>query len=121
IQTWFNAACKFYLDVVRAGNVPIVYRDGTVTNPVATGAQLIIYLEEETGSTLAAGKFFLGTSKTNLIQSMTGTVIAGVSVDNVLNPFTTLVSGVKYYWQFRPDVADGCEGADSGIYSFYAT
>ncbi len=121
IMTWFNQACKLYLDVIIAGQVPIVYRDGTITDPTATGADMIIYLEEETGSTLAAGKFFLGTSKTNLIQSMTGTLIAGVSVDNILNPFTTLTVGVKYYWQFRPDVADGCEGANSGIYSFVAT
>jgi len=29
-----------------------------------------------------------------------------------------LTVGVKAFLQFRPDVADGCEGADSGIYSF---
>ncbi|GAJ15373.1 unnamed protein product, partial [marine sediment metagenome] len=31
-----------------------------------------------------------------------------------------LTAGVKAYVQFKPDVADGCEGADSGIYNFVA-
>ncbi len=122
IMTWFNQACKLYLDVIRAGDVPIVFTDFTVSVTTPNPFSCIIYLEEETGSTLAAGKFYFGTSKTNLINSFVGTLVAGVSIAIVAQDLSAfLTAGVKYFVQFRPDLADGCEGADSGIYNFYAT
>jgi len=121
-RTWFNEAVKLWLDCKVLADIPVIYSDGETTSDAAAAATMQIWLNEETASQLAAGTFFLGSSKTSLIQSTPGTVVAGVSV-SVLggDAFDGLTVGTKYYWQFRADVADPCEGADSGIYSFVAT
>jgi len=122
IMTWFNMACKLYLDVIRAANTPCVYCDMTFTDLSKAALDIIAYLTEETPSDLAACHFYIGTSKTNLIHSVIGTVIAGASVRIAAVDLSAwMVTGVKYYVQCRPDAADPCEGADSGIYSFVAT
>ncbi len=121
IMTWFNMAVKLWMDVEVAGNTPCVYSDMTFTTKTAAAIDLELYLNEETGSTLAAGKFFFGSTKTNLINAKTATVTAGDKVALVAeNCSAFLTAGVKAFVQFRPDVADGCEGADSGIYNFVA-
>lgn len=118
-MTWFNQACKLYLDTIRAAKVPVVYCNGTVSDPTTTSIDLVVYIEEETASQLAAGKFYFGTSRTNLIHAVVATISAGVSVALVAQDLSAwMTAGVKYYFQFRPDVADPCEGADSGIYNF---
>ncbi|KKM65684.1 hypothetical protein LCGC14_1488750 [marine sediment metagenome] len=122
IMTWFNQACKLWVDVKVAGDVPIVYSDGRVWNTGAIQINIFIYLNEETGSQLADGKFYFGTTKTNLINSQVAVIAAGdnASIPTIdLSAFITV--GVKYYWQFRPDAGDPCEDADSGIYNFVAT
>ncbi len=122
IMTWFNQACKLWVDVKVTGDVPIVYSSGAVGNTLTTNIQVGVYLNEETGSQLADGKFYFGTSKTNLINSAVATIVAGAEANLAgadLSAFLT--AGVKYYWQFRPDTGDPCEGADSGIYYFVAT
>lgn len=118
-RTWFNEIVKLWADVEVASKVPVIYTDGTISDPTVGSFDCIFYLSEETGSTLAAGKFYFGTSKTALIHSAAATVNAGVSVTLVAADLSAfLTAGEKYYMQFRPDVADGCEGAVSGIYSF---
>ncbi|MBA7548858.1 hypothetical protein ES705_41326 [subsurface metagenome] len=68
-----------------------------------------------------AGKFYFGSTKTNLIHVTAATVTAGDKVALVAEDCAAfLTAGVKAYVQFRPDAADGCEGADSGIYHFVA-
>ncbi len=122
IETWFNRACKLWLDVAVAGDTPCIYSDGQVTTPTPAAIDMIMYLNEETPSDLVAGKFYFGSSKSNLIHAKVATVVAGVSVALVAeNCSAFLTAGTKYYWQFRPDAADPCEGADSGIYYFTAT
>lgn len=122
IMTWFNMAVKLWADVKVAGNTPIIYSDGREDDTRATDVSLDIMINEETGATLAAGKFYLGKSKTNLIHSYAGVVDPGVSVNLAATDMTSwMAAGDKIYWQFRPDVADGCEGADSGIYHFTGT
>lgn len=122
IMTWFNQVVKLWIDVKVAGNTPVVYSNGNVSDPTANSIDLIVYLNEETGSDLAAGKFYFGTSKTNLINSVAATVNAGVeALLTNENLAAFLTAGVKYYWQFRPDAGDPCVGADSGIYNFVAT
>ena len=122
IMTWFNQACKLYIDVIRVPLTPCVYCDFTVTDPSRLALDIIAYLIAETPSDLAAGKWYIGTSKTNLIHAVAGTVIAGASVRVAAVDLSAwMVAGVKYYTQFRPDAADPCEGADSGIYNFVAT
>ncbi len=122
IMTWFNQACQLWIDVKVAGKVPIIYSDGRVWNTGAIQINIFIYLNEETGSTLAAGKFYFGSTKTNLINSQVAVIDPGVSANIPtidLSAFITV--GVKYYFQFRPDSGDGCEGANSGIYNFVAS
>jgi len=121
IETWFNRAVKLYLDVIRAGDTPCIYSNGAITDKDVTAIDAFLCLNEETGSDLSDGKFYFGTSKTNLIHSEVAVITAGVKaclVDADLSAFLT--AGVKYYWQFRPDTGDLCEGADSGIYNFVA-
>lgn len=121
-RTWFNEQVKEWSDVKVAGNVPIVYSDGTVSDTTANSIDLIAYINEETPSTLAAGKFYFGSSKTSLIHSKAATVTPGATVALTAEDCSAfLTAGQKYYFQFRPDVADGCEGAVSGIYSFTAS
>lgn len=122
IMTWFNQMVKLWIDVKVTGKSPIVYSDGKVWNTGAIQINIFIYLNEETPSDLAAGKFFFGTSKTNLINTQVAVIDPGVSASIPtidLSAFITV--GVKYFWQFRPDVADPCEGSNSGIYNFVAT
>ena len=121
-RTWFNQIVKFWLDVKVAVKTPCIYSDGQMLGTSKDDFRPVVYLNEETGSTLAAGKFYLGTSKTALITNAVAVIQAGIAAS--LGPaagFSGLVAGTKYYWQFRPNVADGCEGADSGIYSAKAT
>ena len=118
-RTWFNEIVKLWCDVKVSGNTPIIYCDMDITDKDVTAIALELQIEEETGSDLAAGKFFFGTSKTALIHSNAAGLTAGDSVQLVaVNLSAFLTAGVKYYVQFRPDVADPCEGAISGIYSF---
>ncbi len=122
IMTWFNQAVKLWIDAKVNTKSPVVYSSGAVGNPTTTTIQLGVYLNEETGSDLAAGKFFFGTSKTNLINSAVATIVAGAEANLAAEDLSAfLTAGVKYYWQFRPDTGDPCEGANSGIYNFVAS
>ena len=120
-RTWFNEITKLWADVKVAAAVPVVYSDATISDKAHDSFDCIMYLNEETASQLADGKFYFGTSKTALINTAAATVVAGTSValtDEDLSAFLT--AGEKYYMQFRPDAADPCEGAVSGILSFVA-
>lgn len=121
-RTWFNMVCKLWMDVMVAGKTPVIYRNATISDPTASSFDCIFYLSEETGSDLAAGKFYFGPSRTALVNSTAATIDPGVSAalaNADLSAFLT--AGNKYYMQFRPDAADPCEGAESGILSFVAT
>lgn len=121
IMTWFNQVVKLWVDVMVADDTPCVYSSISFVSKAAAACSINLFLNEETGSHLADGKFYFGTSKTNLIHSTVADVIAGVAVQIIgvdLSAFLT--AGTKYYMQFRPDALDPCEGADSGIYYFVA-
>lgn len=120
--TWFNQAVKEWVDCKVAGNDPLIYNDFTISDPTHDSIDLIIYLSEETGSQLAAGKFYFGTSKTALIHSFAAVLNAGVDMDIVNGDLSAfLTAGVKYFVQFRPDVGDPSVDCNSGIYHFVAT
>ncbi|MBA7533075.1 hypothetical protein ES705_25310 [subsurface metagenome] len=122
IMTWFNQVVKLWVDVEVAVKTPCIYTDGDITDKDVSAIDAFIKLNEETGSTLAAGRFHFGTSKTNLIHSAVAAITGGdkaVLVDEDLSAFLT--AGIKYYWQFRPTAGDDCAGADSGIYNFVAS
>lgn len=121
-RTWFNQAIKNWVDVEVAGKKPVIFSDGSCTDPDKTDALLEIYLREETSEDLVAGTFFYGTSKTALIHSTAATIVAGSKAHLIdAAGISGLVAGVKYFWQFRANAADPCEGAKSGIYYFVAT
>lgn len=120
-RTWFNEIVKLWIDCKILADIPIIYHEGVVSDKTANSINISIQISEETGSQLAAGKFYFGASKTNLIHSKVGAIVAGDCVnltDEDCSAFLT--AGKKYFWQFRPDAADPCEGADSGIYYFVA-
>ena len=120
-MTWFNQIVKLWVDVKVAGNIPVIYCDCGFLDKDVTSFNARFDIEEESVNQLTAGKFYFGTSKTNLIHSEVAGVDLGNFVDiaNVdLSAFLT--ADVKYYCQFRPDSGDPCERANSGIYSFVA-
>ena len=125
IMTWFNQAVKLYIDTVltKVGDaeVPVVYKDMAFIDKAVATIQLNLFIEEETGSTLTHGKFYFGTTKTNMVHSQAAEVAAGVAVQILREDLSAfLTAGKKYFFQFRPDADKPCEGADSGIYSFVA-
>jgi len=108
-MTWFNQAVKLWVDVAVALKTSIVYHDMDFVDKSHDNISLNAKILEETPSDLADGKWYFGTSKTNLIHSSVATILAGVNCslsDVDLSAFLT--AGVKYYCQFRPDVGDLC-------------
>ena len=121
-RTWFNQACKNWVDTLLNAKIPIIYSDGTISDPTANAIDIEMYINEKTGSTLAAGKFYFGDTPSSLIHSKAATVTAGDNVKLTNEDCSAfLTAGTRYYVQFRPDAGDGCEGAHSGIYSFIAS
>lgn len=107
-RTWFNEAVKMMVDAQVAGkNYPIYYDGHGTPGASQIGVQMYAHLQAPT-----AGKIYYGTSKTALINSIAAT-IAGSSISKTIPGLTT---GVKYYFQFRPDTGDPAEGTYSGIY-----
>lgn len=120
-RTWFNTIVRMWLDLEVAGDIPVIYSDGTISNKSRVAFACTFYLNEKTASQLAAGKFYFGTSKTALVHAVAATVTPGVSVALTAEDISAFaVAGQKYFLQFRPDAADPCEGALSGIYYFVA-
>jgi len=121
IITWFNQVCKLWVDVAVAAKTACIYHAAVFGDKAAAAFEFHLYLTEETASDLAAGKFYFGTSKTNLINSEACDINPGSYVYiNAVDLTAFLTAGTKYYVQFRPDVGDPCEGANSGIYNFVA-
>jgi len=121
IMTWFNQAVKLWVDVAVAAKTSVIYHGAVFGDKAAAAFEFHLYISEETPSDLAAGKFYFGTSKTNLIHSEACDINPGSYVYiNVVDLTAFLTAGTKYYVQFRPDSGDPCEGADSGIYNFVA-
>jgi len=121
VMTWFNMAVKLWIDVKVAAKIPMIYHKVNFTDPTPASFDMSLQCSEEGAGVLAAGKFYFGTTKTNLIHSQAAEIDADSMVwitDKDLSAFLT--AGTKYYCQFRPDSGDDCEGADSGIYHFVA-
>jgi len=122
IMTWFNQAVKLGVDCLVAGVGYTVYSRGIIISTDKDDFRLWVSITDDGATQVADGKFYLGTSKTNLIQTAVATISAGDYAHlPVPDGFSGLTAGVKYYWQFRPDAGDPCVGADSGIYHGVAT
>ena len=113
-RTWWNQAVKNWIDQEVDGNTPCLCSDGSLDNTTAGQLDAEIYLWE---ATCVAGTFFYGTTPTALFNQVAAVIAGQVATATIPG----LTAGVKYYVQFRPDVADPCEGARSGIYTEYAT
>lgn len=122
IMTWFNMAVKLGLDGLRLADGYTIYSRGIEISTAHDDCRLWVSITDNGVLQVANGKFYLGTSPTNMLKTKVATVSAGDYAHlGAGEGFDDLTEGVKYYWQFRPDAADPCEGADSGIYSFVAT
>lgn len=122
IITWFNQAVKLWVDVKLDGKTPIIYRGALTDSLDKDDFRMHVHISEETPSDLTVGKFYLGTTRTNLIQSTDATLTPGIQAYvAAADKFSGLSAGKKYYWQFRPTADPLCVGADSGIYFAYAT
>jgi len=122
IMTWFNQAVKLGIDCLVASDGYTLYGYGHTPDLRHDHFRPWLTIYDDGVTQVADGKFYLGTSKTNLIHAKTATIVAGVSASFAPpDGYDFLTAGVKYYWQFRPDTADPCEGANSGIYHAVAT
>lgn len=106
--TWFNQAIRNFVDQLVAALGGIVYSNGLVTPGVGT---VTLAIDDGT-STVTAGDFWWGTSKTALINS----TVAVVAATNISVTIPGLVAGTKYFIQFRPTAPAATIGAYSGIY-----
>ncbi|MBA7535020.1 hypothetical protein ES705_27270 [subsurface metagenome] len=117
IITWFNQAVKLGIDALVAEDGYTVYTNGHLDETNKEDFRPFVHPHDNGVLQVADGKFYLGTSKTNLVHSIVARIDPGVACDVVNGSgFTGLTAGVKYYWQFRPDAADPCELSVSGIY-----
>jgi len=107
-RTWFNQAVKMIVDQLVAGKHPILYSDGSTT-PGVTELDVAI---TQVSAYATAGNFHYGTSKTSLINSIAGGLVAQTWSITI----TGLTAGVKYFWQFKPTAPADSIGGNSGIY-----
>jgi len=121
IITWFNQAVKLGIDALVNDKAYTVWRWGSTLATHPEDTRFVISVTDDGATQCLAGKFYLGTSKTNLIHSRDAEVEAGIFARLIhANRFTGLTSGKKYYWQFRPASDDPAAGSNSGIYHFVA-
>ncbi|GAJ03480.1 unnamed protein product, partial [marine sediment metagenome] len=67
-RTWFNQACKNWLDGSVAEKEGAIFRSGQAVEADTT-LDATIFADKIDGAKITAGKFFWGTSKTALIHS----------------------------------------------------
>ena len=109
-RTWFNEACKINVDSKVAGKDYGVCCNGTITE---VEDELDIELWTSYTANPTAGDFWYGVSKTALLNKEAATVLANKMSATIAG----LVSGTKYYIQFRPTAPAGAVGVNSGIYT----
>jgi len=109
--TWFNQVCRDGINQLVAG-----LREAIFTSAVTTpGADQLTVEIWNLGIAPTAGKFWYGTTKTALINSVDSTPVGGSNAAII----TLLTTGVKYFWQFRPTAPASLVGTRSGIYYGY--
>jgi len=122
VMTWFNMICKLAFDGMRLDDGYTIWRNGRESDTSKDDFRPSLGITDNGVVRVLDGKFYLGTSRTNLLKSVVADIVVGDEARCLAgNGFSGLTAGTKYYWQFRPDAADPCEGADSGIYSAVAT
>lgn len=110
-RTWFNTIVKIIVDQLVAGLDWTIFGGMTVTPGVdkltVTGFAIAYGTAAATD-----GKLYYGTSKSSLSSSIACTVVELTGGKEI----TPLVTGVKYYVQYRPSVPANQTGSNSGIH-----
>ena len=112
-RTWFNEACKIWIDQKVAALLSTIYRLGGL-EIFPNRIDLNLRSDEIAAGKIETGKFHYGTSKTALINSKVATPELAANMMSV--SLTGLTSGIKYFIQFRPATVAAYVGAVSGIY-----
>jgi len=110
-RTWFNELVKQAIDQWVAGDDFAIGREGGTTPGVDELAVTILFAAQ-TGPGITAGDFWYGLTPTAMINSEAAAVAAQVCTATI----AALVTGTKYYWQFRPTAPAGQVNSRSGIY-----
>lgn len=114
-RTWFNQIVKGWLLAAVHGEHRQIFADATFTDPATT--EITLELENQTRP-IEPGFMHCGTSKTNMPTKVAATGVASIHT----GVFTGLTKGVKYFFQFRPEVVlDSKNTAKSGIYHHVCT
>ncbi len=107
-RTWFNQAVKDGIDQLVKG-----LREALFTSMVITpGTDMLTVEIWSLGIAPTEGYFWYGTSKTALINSIASTPVGGSNAAEI----SGLVTGTKYFIQFRPTEPATILGTRSGIY-----
>lgn len=112
-RTWFNQVVKNWLDVLVAGKTGSLFRGGFQVEQ-DTQLATLIHSAQIDATNITAAHIFWGKSKTALVNSAAATITSGENAANYT--ITGLTNGVKYYWQYRVDDGENCEGVRSGLY-----
>lgn len=107
-RTWFNQAIKDGIDQLKKGLREALFTGGVVT-PSTDKLTVEVW---NLGIPPTEGKFWYGTSKTALINSVGSTPVGGSNAAEI----SPLVTGTKYFVQFRPTKPVTILGTRSGIY-----
>lgn len=108
-RTWFNTVVKQGIDQLVAGLSPCVYSHGISNEAVDQLTPDIWFMTELP----TAGNFHYGTSKSALNLSTAATFPVA---NHATKDIAGLVTGTKYYWQFRATAPPAAVGCNSGIY-----
>lgn len=113
VMTWFNMACRNWINCYVAGNEGTIFRAGGAVEGDTTLLPTV-WSTKIDGAKITAGRFFWGISRTALVHSGLAQINPEAHSANIL--IENLENGTKYFWQFRVDDGETCEGARSGIY-----
>ncbi|MBA7574179.1 hypothetical protein ES708_15981 [subsurface metagenome] len=113
-RTWFNEACRQWIDQSVLGKTPAMYRGGTVV-PTTTQLVFTVFSDAIDTAMITAGTFFYGTTKTTLLESQAAVVT--VLDHEAVGTLTGLTNGTRYWAQFRPSADPDWVGSDGPIYS----
>lgn len=113
VMTWFNAVVRQCLKQKVALKHYAIYYECVVTPGVdLVNLNFHWYKEFGVAEDITAGTVYYGTSKTALINAFAANVVADLITANIVG----LVTGTKYYFQFRSTAHADFDGTRSGIY-----
>lgn len=110
-RTWFNQVVRQGVLQLVADKSFAVFMQG-LTTPGTDELAVVLAWYRTAAEAITEGYFWYGTSPTALINKE----LAEVSGDTAYVTINDLVTGKKYYWQFRSTLHDDYDNCRSGIY-----